>query len=56
MISRRGVFVGIGSSSMTLDTLAKVPKSRANQPVVSELGACCIMPATSSRPCVGLIP
>ena len=56
MISRVGSAGGVSSSSMTLETLVKVAASRANHPVVSEVGACCIMPETSSRPWVGRIP
>ena len=35
---------GIASPSITAETLAKVAASRANQPVVSEVGACGSMP------------
>ena len=51
-----GKRVGIGSPSRTSETRAKVSASRANQPVVSELGACGIMPVRSSRPWVGRMP
>jgi hypothetical protein len=37
-------------------TQAKVSASRANQPVVSELGAWLIIPARLRRPCVGRMP
>ena len=56
MTSLPGKAAGIASPSITEDTLAKVSASRANQPVVSEVGAWGIMPATSMRPCVGRIP
>jgi hypothetical protein len=46
----------IGSPSSTVETLANVAVSRANQPVVSELGAWGSMPVRSSRPCVGRMP
>ena len=55
-MSRVGRRIGTDSPSITSETRANVPASRANHPVVSELGACAIMPATSSRPCVGRIP
>ena len=55
-ISRSGSADGTGSPSMTVATLAKVPASRANHPVVSELGACGIIPVTGSLPCVGRMP
>ena len=38
-ISLVGNFVGIASPSITEETLAKVSASRANQPVVSDVGA-----------------
>ena len=41
---------------MTPDTRANVAASRANQPVVSERGACGSMPVTGSRPWVGRMP
>ncbi len=41
---------------MTAETRAKVAASRANQPVVSEVGACGSIPVTSIRPCVGRMP
>ena len=53
---RVGSVAGIGSPSSTAETRAKVSASRANQPVVSELGACGIMPVRSSRPWVGRMP
>jgi hypothetical protein len=46
----------IASPSMTPDTRAHVPASRANQHVVSERGACGSMPVTGSRPWVGRMP
>ena len=55
-IRRVGNAAGMASASMTPEILAKVSGSRANQPVVSELGACGIMPETSTRPWVGRIP
>jgi hypothetical protein len=55
-ISRSGKVAGISSPSMTADTRAKVRASRANQPVVSELGACGSMPPTGILPCVGRMP
>jgi hypothetical protein len=48
--SRVGNTTGIGSPSKTSETRANVRASRANHPVVSELGACGIMPVRSSRP------
>ena len=42
--------------TITDETLAKVSASRANQPVVSEVGAWGSMPVRSRRPCVGLMP
>src|SRR6266850_147811 len=56
MISTLGRAGAIASPSMTPDTRANVPASRANQPVVSERGACGSMPVTGSRPWVGRIP
>ena len=44
---------GIGLRSQQA---AEIAASRPNQPVVSEVGACAIMPLRSSRPCVGRIP
>jgi hypothetical protein len=55
-ISVVGRAPGIGSPSSTSDTRASVAASRANHPVVSEPGACGIMPVRSSRPCVGRMP
>jgi hypothetical protein len=52
-------FVGRGlgfSPRSTVLTRANVSASRANQPAVSELGACGINPVTGIRPCVGRIP
>ena len=45
-ISRVGSARGIASPSMHAETRAKVAASRANQPVVSEVGACGSMPAS----------
>ena len=56
MISPVGREVGIASSSMIDETLAKVAASLANQPVVSELGACGITPDMSICPWVGRMP
>jgi hypothetical protein len=55
-INRVGTAAGTGSPSSTSETRANVAASRANQPVVSELGACGIMPVRSSRPWVGRMP
>jgi hypothetical protein len=38
-INRAGSAVGMASPSITAETRAKVAASRANQPVVSEVGA-----------------
>ena len=54
--SRSGSASGIASCSSTAETRAKVSALRANQPVVSELGAWAIMPRRSSRPQVGRMP
>ena len=51
-----GKAVGISSPSITAQTFAKVSASRANQPVVSEVGAWGSMPVTSILPWVGRMP
>jgi hypothetical protein len=51
-----GKACGTSSPSITEDTLAKVVASRANQPVVSDVGAWGSMPVMSIRPCVGRMP
>ena len=54
--SRVGRASGMSSPSMTADTRANVTPSRANQPVVSDVGAWGSMPSTGTRPWVGRMP
>ncbi len=56
VIAGEGRAAAAASPSITAETRAKVAASRANQPVVSEEGACGSIPVSSSRPCVGRIP
>jgi len=42
--------------ALTADTRAKVLPSRANQPVVSDVGACAALPRTGTRPWAGRMP
>ena len=53
---RRGRSATGPAGSATAPTLAKVPASRANQPMVSKLGACKSIPSSGIRPWVGRSP